>query len=139
MLRAHDSCYPKSLICLSSALFPTPSPTNNFKLKCLSFLLRIDNLLFFDVSFFQNLFSTCGRRGRKKLRPNFCYCTSLPFLIFTYCIILILFRLLYCLKSRSWAQFSRLENFSGLILLDAELRQKSMSILLSLKCIAEVY
>ena len=85
MLRAHDSCYPKSLICLSSALFPTPSPTNNFKLKCLSFLLRIDNLLFFDVSFFQNLFfRRVGGGGGKNSAPILLHLASFSYFYLLY-------------------------------------------------------
>ena len=66
-----------------------------------------------------------GEVGRKKFHPDFCYCPSLPILVFTHCVILILFCLLYCLKSRSWAQFSRLQNFSKFLVISMGHRVKT--------------
>ena len=80
---------------------------------------------------FKTSFFDVWEAGAEKTPPQFLLLHLASFSYFYLLYYLDLFRLLYCLKSRSWAQFSRLENFSGLILLDAELRHKSMSILLT--------
>ena len=73
MLRAHDSCYPKSLICLSPALFSTPSPTYIFKLKCVSFYCgKIIFWFMMSRSLKTSFFDVCSvwEAGRENLRPN---------------------------------------------------------------------
>ena len=74
MLRAHDSCYPKSLIRLSPALFPTPSPTYIFKLNDLNFYCEyIIFCLLMSRSFETSFFDVCSVREAwvEKAPPQF--------------------------------------------------------------------